>query len=468
MEYFWCELQSCCGEVRLYYAFQSCGDGGIKEMGLIIVDDTERVLFGKATKKVIRQILAMVVCVMVIGNADYRMSASDVRYKKNQQSVMDQVDIAQRAESLAHELIIADAHIYTPYRLLLNNEDIAEHSETGDFDYPRARTGGLNFAFMCIFVPVSHQKTGDSLEVADAHIDRLRQLVANHPDKFGIVTSAEEVLERSGGPQVLLSMGMINGAPIGNDLDRLRYFYKRGVRYIALAHSRPNQLSDSSFAGESRWGGLSPFGKDVVVEMNRLGMIIDTSHLSDNAFYQIIELSKAPIIASSSSSRHFTSGWERNIDDAMVKRLAENGGVVGINFSSDFLHDRYKNANAEVWHHLEKDGIGINTARGIQLAKKYRLEHNIGYATVSDVVDHIDHLVDLVGIDHVGLGSDFDGVGDSLPEGLKDVSDYPRLIEELLRRSYSEAEIKQLCSGNLLRVWKDVERIGKELRNKLR
>ena len=132
------------------------------------------------------------------------------------------------------------------------------------------------------------------------------------------------------------------------------------------------------------------------------------------------------------------------------------------------IRDRYKNANAEVWHHLEKDGIGINTARGIQLAKKYRLEHNIGYATVSDVVDHIDHLVDLVGIDHVGLGSDFDGVGDSLPEGLKDVSDYPRLIEELLRRSYSEAEIKQLCSGNLLRVWKDVERIGKELRNKLR
>ena len=437
-------------------------------MGLIIANDTERVLFEKGTKKVTKQILAMSVCVILIGNTGCQMSAFDERHKKNQQLATDQVDIAQQAESLSYELIIADAHIYTPYRLLLNNEDVAVHSETGDFDYPRARAGGLNFAFMCIFVPVSHQKTGDSLEVADAHIERLRQLVANHPDKFEIVTSAEEVLERAGGSQVLLAMGMINGAPIGNDLERLRYFYKQGIRYIALAHSRPNQLSDSSFAGESRWGGLSPFGKDVVVEMNRLGMMIDTSHLSDNAFYQIVELSKAPVIASSSSSRHFTSGWERNIDDAMVKRLAENGGVVGINFSSDFLHDRYKNANMEVWHHLEKDGIGINTVRGIQLAKKYRLEHKIGYATVSDVVDHIDHLVDLVGIDHVGLGSDFDGVGDSLPEGLKDVSDYPRLIEELLRRGYSKAEIDKLCSGNLLRVWKDVERIGKELRNKAR
>jgi len=298
---------------------------------------------------------------------------------KKQQLATDQSDIAQRAEILSRELIMADAHIYTPYRLLLNNEDVAVHSETGDFDYP----------------PVLHQKTGDSLEVADAHIDRLGQLVANHPDKFEIVTSATEVLKRADGPQVLLAMGMINGAPIGNDLERLRYFYKRGIRYIALAHSRPNQLSDSSFAGESLWEGLSPFGKDVVVEMNRLGMMIDISHLSDNAFYQIVELSKAPIIASSSSSRHFTSGWERNISDAMVKRLAENGGVVCINFSSDFLHDRYKNANMEVWHHLEKDGTGINTARGIQLAKKYRLEHNIGYATVSDVVDHIDRLVDL-------------------------------------------------------------------------
>ena len=437
-------------------------------MGSIVANDTDRVLVEKGTKRVIRQILAMAVCVMITGTTSYRMSASDERYKKNQQLATDQSDIAQRAEILSRELIIADAHIYTPYRLLLNNEDVAVHSETGDFDYPRARAGGLNFAFMCIFVPVLHQKTGDSLEVADAHIDRLGQLVANHPDKFEIVTSAAEVLKRADGPQVLLAMGMINGAPIGNDLERLRYFYKRGIRYIALAHSRPNQLSDSSFAGESLWEGLSPFGKDVVVEMNRLGMMIDTSHLSDNAFYQIVELSKAPIIASSSSSRHFTSGWERNIADAMVKRLAENGGIVCINFSSDFLHDRYKNANMEVWHHLEKDGTGINTARGIQLAKKYRLEHNIGYATVSDVVDHIDHLVDLVGIDHVGLGSDFDGVGDSLPQGLKDVSDYPRLIEELLRRGYSDTEINQLCSGNLLRVWKDVERIGQELRSELR
>lgn len=370
----------------------------------------------------------------------------------------------ERAHELAHALPIADAHIYTPYRMLLNDEDVATDSETGDFDYPRARTGGLDLAFMCVFVPTRHQETGDAKAVADGHIDRLERLVADHPDKFAIVRSVEDARDRFGDGTVMLAMGMVNGAPIGDDLANLRYFYDRGIRYIALAHSRPNHLSDSSFDGERRWNGLSPFGKEIVAEMNRLGMMIDVSHLSDDAFYQIVDLTQAPIIASSSSSRRFTRGWERNIDDAMVERLAKTGGVVGVNFSSDFLNDTFKDANMEVWHDLEKDGVGINSAEGVRLAREYRREHDIGYATVADVVDHIDHLVDLVGVDHVGLGSDFDGVGDSLPEGLKDVSAYPNLIAELLSRGYSEAAIEKICSGNLLRVWAEVERIGRQLR----
>ncbi len=421
---------------------------------------------------------ALVVCLAVAGLAvrDAHPTAFGHRpsdsvppgTNASQSSPTAQVDLAQRAEALAQELVVADAHIYTPYRLLLNDEDVALHSATGDFDYPRARAGGLDLAFMCVFVPAQHQERGDARAVADGHIDRLERLAADHPDKFAIVTSVEEVTARAGGDEVLLAMGMVNGAPIGDDLESLQHFYDRGIRYLALAHSRPNQLSDSSFAGDRPWKGLSPFGKTVVVEMNRLGMIVDTSHLSDDAFYQIVELSEAPIIASSSSSRRFTSGWERNIDDAMVVRLARNGGLVGISFSSDFLHDRYKDANMEVWHHLEKDGIGINTAEGVRLARQYRQDHDIGYATVSDVADHIDHLVELVGVDHVGLGSDFDGVGDSLPVGLKDVSAYPRLIEELLRRGYSEAEVEQICPGNLLRVWAEVERVGRRLRGEAR
>jgi len=199
--------------------------------------------------------------------------------------------------------------------------------------------------------------------------------------------------------------------------------------------------------------------------MNRLGMIVDVSHASDDAFYQIVELSKAPVVATHSSCRHFTPGWERNMDDDMIKLLAKKGGVIQITFGSMFVntqvHRRYSQRKKEAADHIKANNLKGDEKEAF--IDEYAKAHPIGEADVSDVADHIDHAVNLVGIDHVGIGSDFDGVGEYLPAGLKDVSGYPNLIRELLKRGYSEEDIEKICSANLLRVWSEVQQIAQNL-----
>lgn len=370
-----------------------------------------------------------------------------------------EVGLEQRAQELARSTIIVDTHIDVPYRLEKAWEDISQRTASGDFDYPRARAGGLNAPFMSIYVPAEHQNTGDAKEVAERLIDMVWKLAADSPDKFAVATSVAEVKRQFAEGQISLAMGMENGAPIGNDLENLEHFYSRGIRYITLAHSKVNQISDSSYDSERKWNGLSEFGRQVVVGMNVLGIMVDVSHISDEAFLQVIDLSRAPVIASHSSCRHFTPGWERNMSDEMIQSLAENGGVIQINFGSSFLRGDYQKAMDELRAYAQEHGIDLDSEAG----KKLRQERGIDYADVTDVVAHIDHVVQLVGIDHVGLGSDFEGVGDSLPTGLKDVSHYPNLIAELLKKGYSEGDIEKICSGNLLRVWSEVERVAKEL-----
>jgi len=196
-------------------------------------------------------------------------------------------------------------------------------------------------------------------------------------------------------------------------------------------------------------------------------MMIDVSHASDETFFQVMQLSAAPVIASHSSCRRFTPGWERNMSDEMLLQLKENGGVIQINFGSSFISNDYlRNKLARERHidqYLESHNLHQGDEAARQYIEKYHQENPIPYADVSDVVDHIDHVVELIGVDHVGLGSDFDGVGDSLPYGLKDVSGYPNLIYQLLKRGYSEADIEKICSGNLLRVWSEVERVAQQL-----
>jgi len=321
---------------------------------------------------------------------------------------------------------------------------------------------------MSIYVPASNQETGDAKEVADELIDMVEGLIRKDPDKFGLVTNVAQARARLDDGVVGLALGIENGAPVQGSLENLRHFFDRGVRYITLAHSKANHICDSSYDEERRWNGLSPFGREVVGEMNRLGMMIDVSHVTDEAFGHVMELSRAPVIASHSSCRHFTPEWERNMSDEMIRRLAGGGGVIQINFGSSFVDNEYRvarqAAREAIREHLDANGIADDSDHAHEYADEYFVANPIPLAKVADVVDHIDHVVALVGVDHVGLGSDYDGLGETLPEGLEDVSSYPNLIRELLDRGYSEGDVQKICSGNLLRVWTAVERIAAELK----
>lgn len=376
-------------------------------------------------------------------------------------------DLQARAERLARELLIVDTHVDVPYRLQKEMEDISQATDNGDFDFPRARAGGLDAPFMSIYVPASFQEDGGAKDYADMLIDMVEGFERDHPDKFAVAASPEKVRSIVAEGKIALPMGMENGAPVEGDLANLRHFYDRGIRYITLTHSENNHICDSSYADEPKWNGLSPFGREVVAEMNRLGIMIDVSHVTDATFDQVIELSKAPVIATHSSCRKFTPGWQRNMSDEMIRKLAEHGGVIQINFGSAFLTEpanEYSNTFYPARSaYMDENGLEPGDPEVDEWEQRYREEHPYPYATLADVVAHIDHVVELVGIDHVGLGSDFDGVGDSLPEGLKDVSGYPHLIRALLERGYSEEDIAKICSGNALRVWEEVEKVAAEL-----
>ncbi len=366
--------------------------------------------------------------------------------------------VSSTAKNLAQKNLIIDTHIDVPYRLQKNWQDVTKATEGGDFDYPRALAGGLNAPFMSIYIPASYEESGGGVLLANQLIDSVEAIVARAPDKFALAYTVQDVEQAFAKGKIALPMGMENGTPIAGSMDNLHHFYDRGVRYITLAHSQSNHIADSSYDLRRQWKGLSPFGKALVKEMNQIGMMIDISHVSDDAFYQVIALSKAPVIASHSSLRKFTPGFERNMDDDMLRALAKNGGVIQINFGSSFI-----NQQARDWYDNLKKQATEKKLEGDQaraFGEQYREQNQFPFATLDDVLDHIDYVVNLIGIDHVGIGSDYDGVGDSLPEGLKDVSTYPNLIQGLLDRGYSQADIKKILNENTLRVWREVERIA--------
>lgn len=367
-----------------------------------------------------------------------------------------------RARELAQKFIIIDTHVDVPYRLREKMENISERTPSGDFDYVRAKEGGLNTPFMSIYVPSSYEQNG-AKALADTLIDMVEKFTTDWPDKFAIAKSVADVRAQFTQGLISLPMGMENGAPLEGSLENLKHFYARGIRYITLTHGKDNHICDSSYDTTRTWQGLSPFGKEVVAEMNRLGIMIDVSHISDAAFYQVMEHTKAPVIASHSSCRFFTPGWERNMDDEMIKRLAQNGGVLQINFGSSFISDAYRKTEEKLWQYFQEHKLNPNSEEGKTFAQKFKAEHKLDYADISEVVAHIDHVVKLVGVDHVGFGSDFDGVGDSLPKGLKSVADFPNLIAALLQKGYSESDIEKICGGNTLRVWSKVEEIAQQM-----
>lgn len=384
-------------------------------------------------------------------------------------------DLQGKAERLAQEILILDGHVDAPYRLQGQPEgerdDLSQRTE-GNFDYVKAKEGGLDAPFMSIYIPASYQQ-GGAKKLADELIDMVYGWAERWPDKFAIAVSPEEVRSVVADGKIALPLGMENGAPIEGDLANVKHFYDRGIRYVTLTHAENNHISDSSYEepDDRKWGGLSPFGEEVVREMNRLGIMVDVSHVSDEAFRDVMEVTRAPAIASHSSCRHFTPGWERNMSDEMIRALAENGGVIQINFGSSFLSGEIQQVGSAYYDalraHFEELGLKRGDPGAEEAAdafeEEYWKDHEKRFADVTDVADHIDHVVELVGIDHVGLGSDFDGVGDSLPTGLKDASELPNLIRVLLERGYTEEEIEKIASGNVFRVWEEVERVAAEM-----
>ena len=345
-------------------------------------------------------------------------------------------------DAIAQGSLIIDTHIDVPYKLKMqleyngSFEDISEKTSL-NFDYPKSIKGGLNLPFFSIYLPASTEEEGTSFILANELIDMMDKIIETNPEKFFFVDTSTYLGNLPGQNLIGIAYGMENGAAIEGKLENVEYFYNKGIRYITLTHSKSNHISDSSYDENKNWGGLSEFGKSLIPEMNRIGVIVDISHVSDDAFMQAIEISKTPVIASHSSLRHFTPGWERNVSDEMLIALAKNKGVIQINFGTAFLND-------------------VNDKN-----KSYDPNTYI-HAEVTDVVDHIDHVVNVVGIDFVGIGSDYDGVGDTLPNGLKDASSYPNLIAELQNRGYSTTDIQKILGGNFVRVWREVEEYARD------
>jgi membrane dipeptidase len=375
-------------------------------------------------------------------------------------AVVTQVTTEFTAMTVAERMLIVDTHIDVPYRLRQKAEDVAV-AAGGDFDWPRAVTGGLNAAFMSIYIPASVDAQGEATQLADELIDGVEALVANAPTKFAPAYCVADLLKAKQAGRISMPLGMENGGPVAGDFAQLAHFRDRGVRYITLAHSKWNHIADSSYDSDEHWGGLSEFGKRLVPEMNRAGVMVDVSHITDSAFWQVLKATQIPVIASHSSLRHFTPGFHRNMSDDMVVALGAQGGVIQINFGSTFL-----TAVARQWSdklsdaakaYAQANDLESDDERLTQFREQYRHALPFPYATTKHVLDHIDRVVQLAGVDHVGIGSDYDGVGDSLPHGLKDVSGYPALIAGLMQRGYSVADVAKIMGGNLLRVWQATE-----------
>lgn len=381
-------------------------------------------------------------------------------------SVNNDQQLMKKAEELSQKFIITDGHIDLPWRLYKGGyEDVSVRTPGGDFDYVRAKQGGLDAPFMSIYVPATYQVTGGAKDKALELMGFVERVTTEHPNKFEIAYNISDVERIFSEGKIALPMGMENGAPLEGDLSNIEFFHKKGISYITLTHSEDNDICDSSYnLGERTHNGLSEFGVKVIKEMNRVGIMVDISHVSDEAFYQVMDVTEVPAIASHSSARHFTPGFERNMSDDMIKRLAENGGVIQINFGSSFVtkesQDK-RSKNAEVVADFAKqNNLESDDSKVKEYAKQVALDNPV-FCDVTDVADHFDHVVNLVGIDHVAFGSDYDGVGDTLPYGLKDASTFPNLIYHLLKRGYSEEDIEKICYKNVWRVWKATEDFAK-------
>jgi membrane dipeptidase len=368
-------------------------------------------------------------------------------------------ELRKKADRLAHEILLLDTHLDTPFELQKRMQDISGRIEGGHFDYVRARQGGLDALFMAVYVAPEYEEKGGAKAYADGTIDMIEGFARQWPDEFALVTSIDGIRAGFGSGRVSILLGIENGSALEDDLANVQHFYERGVRYVTLVHSKNNHICDSSFDEGPQWHGLSPFGRELIARMNRVGMMIDVSHVSDETFHQVLELSQAPVVATHSSCRCYTPGWHRNMSDDMIRRLAQKGGVLQVNFGSMFVdpavNAQFEKLRKEVLAHIQTNHLqGDERSRYVE---QRWTQAQLGKAHVGDVANHLDHIAKLVGVDHVGLGSDFDGVTE-VPVGLEDVSAYPNLIYELLKRGYGAQDVRKICGENFLQVWTQIEK----------
>ena len=368
--------------------------------------------------------------------------------------------VAERARKIHFSSIVLDTHIDTTPRLQTDWRFTEEHTN-GHIDLPRMKKGGLNALFFSIYMSgtvTGPKAVNDSVE----RIAAVHKLAEDLPNQVALCTTAEQVRRANKQGKIAALMGMEGGHMINNSLAVLRMYAELGVRYLTLTHSVNTDWADSS-GDQPRHNGLTAFGKEVVRELNRLGVIVDVSHVSDKTFWDVMEVSRAPVIASHSSCREL-SGHSRNMTDEMIKAMAARGGVIQINYLDQFIDNdlyEYWNKARPLMRELTEKFPGRENAgkRREEVAKQFG---DAPKASWERIIDHIDHAVKLVGTNHVGLGSDFDG--GSMPVGMEDVTHLPKITEALLRKGYAEADIKKILGENTLRLLAEVERISQQMK----
>ncbi len=381
--------------------------------------------------------------------------------------------VPQGWRAIHESAIIIDTHADTPGRFVDQNFDLAQDAGTGYIDFNKIKAGNLGAEFFSIWVEPTAYK-GHEIQRALDMIDSVYEQARLHPDKMMMAFSPQDILTAHREHKLAALLGVEGGHAIDADMRVLRDYYRLGVRYMTLTWSNTNELGDSSgdlnVAAVQHHDGITDFGRQVVREMNRLGMMVDISHVADRTFYQALVASRAPVIASHSSSRALTNA-PRNMTDDMLVALARNDGVAQVNFYCAFVSQRYLDTAKQLaaahdpdYEKVQELFLKPQTPEVKQEldAAKARLAPKLPRPPLSDLIDHIDHMVKVAGIDHVGLGSDFDGI-DCSPQGLDSAADLPKITQALYERGYKPGDIDKILGGNLLRVFTDVEKVSKEI-----
>jgi len=377
-------------------------------------------------------------------------------------------DIADRARKLHFSSIVLDTHDDTTQRFFTKDFDIGKRNPDGHIDIPRMREGGMNAIFFSIWID-GRTMGPPAIQQALDQIDAVHENISKYSKDLVLCRTAAEVRRAHAEGKIAALIGVEGGHMIGNDIRVLRMFGDLGVRYMTLSHFYNDEFADSS-TDKPEHNGLTDHGKDIVREMNRQGIMVDISHVSDKTFYDALEVSKAPLIASHSSCRVLCN-HVRDMSDDMIKALAAKGGVIHINYERSFIDQAYKDASdkatggvvamlSDAMKECNGNAECVETKRKT-VQKKLEDSGALPRVSWERIIDHIDHAVKLVGADHVGLGSDFDGA--DMPDGMEDCTKLPKITEALMRKGYSDADIRKILGGNTLRVMEQVERVSKEM-----